>query len=58
MSIDKYLKDPDIECPFCDSGESEGHSMDFFDGNIYQKKSCLNCGKDWIDSYQLVGVIV
>lgn len=55
--IDKYVKDGGGYCPFCGSAQYEGHSLDFEGGSIYQKVSCNDCGKDWVDAYTLSNVL-
>lgn len=51
-----YLQKHGLQCPYCDSRDIEGGSMDFEAGEIAQKISCHDCGEMWTDVYRLVAV--
>lgn len=40
-------------CPFCDSSEIEGASIDVNADVASQEVSCTDCGASWLDHYQL-----
>lgn len=44
-------------CPYCESGETEGHSVDTGQGVAHQGMECLDCEKTWTDFYTLVRVL-
>jgi hypothetical protein len=52
----KYLEQRGPACPFCDSWDIEGGSMEFGSGEIAQKISCHKCNEQWTDVYKLVAV--
>jgi len=52
----RYLEKYGLVCPFCDSQDIEGGSLDFEAGEIAQKISCHNCGEMWTDVYKLVAL--
>ncbi len=52
----KYLERRGLVCPFCDSWDIEGGSMDFEAGEIVQRISCHECNEQWTDIYKLVAV--
>lgn len=54
--IEKYLKQHGIGCPYC-GGDIEGNSIDVDDGGASQKIHCLDCGRRWLDTYTLTGII-
>lgn len=43
-------------CPWCE-GTLEGGSVTIEFAAAYQPVQCVDCGRDWIDSYQLVGTV-
>jgi predicted Zn-ribbon and HTH transcriptional regulator len=44
-------------CPYCQSENIEGDaSFDFSGDDIRKNIECLDCGKQWIDTYSLSGV--
>lgn len=55
--INKYVKDGGGYCPFCGSADYGGHSLDFEGNAIYQRISCNDCGRDWVDCYTLTNVL-
>ncbi|MGA8224834.1 MAG: hypothetical protein WB780_24540 [Candidatus Acidiferrales bacterium] len=52
----EYLAQGGFACPFCDSRDIEGGSMDFDAGEIAQRISCHECSEQWTDVYKLVAV--
>jgi transcription elongation factor Elf1 len=54
--IDKYLEDSSV-CPYCGDGDITGGSVDVDTGGAGQKISCNNCDKQWVDCYDLTGII-
>jgi len=52
----KYLEERGLACPFCNSWDIEGGSMDFEAGEIAQRISCHKCNERWTDVYKLVAV--
>jgi transposase-like protein len=51
-----YLEQRGLVCPFCDSWDIEGGSMDFDAGEIAQRISCHKCNEQWTDVYKLAAV--
>ena len=49
----KYVQAGGVKCPFCDSQDIEGGSVEIDSGRAYQKVSCHKCGKAWHDGYTL-----
>jgi transposase-like protein len=52
----KYLEQRGLACPFCNSWDIEGGSMDFDAGEIAQRISCHECNEQWTDVYKLAAV--
>jgi hypothetical protein len=53
----KYVKSQGSFCPYCDSTDLEGGSMNG-DGNyIAMQVYCLNCKSKWQDIYTLTGIL-
>ena len=52
----EYLEHRGLACPFCDSRDIEGGSMDFEAGEIAQRISCHECNERWTDVYKLAAV--
>ena len=47
------------ECPFCRSTRIEGvHAANTGAGGAWQDIVCADCGKQWVDCYNLVGYVV
>lgn len=57
MSQKKYVEQDGIHCPFCDSTNLCGDSVEIDGGGATQPVSCNDCGKRWIDCYELTGYI-
>jgi len=55
--VKSYVKAGGVKCPYCNSEQIVCRSVDIDAGDAYQDISCLDCGKEWIDVYNLVGVI-
>jgi len=54
----KYIEAGGVECLYCGSSAGlEGGSIDIEFGEAHQEITCSECGRDWVDSYKLVGVI-
>ena len=54
LSQEDYLANPN-QCPYCQSSNIEGESMEV-DSNIsWQRIICNECGKSWTDLYKLIG---
>jgi len=51
--LEKYLKDADTICPFCESDQTEGDEIDQEANQVWQKIGCNNCGEEWTDVYIL-----
>lgn len=54
--LEKYLKTPH-KCPFCNSENLQGREIDIESGQAFQTVECLDCNKEWMDKYQLVGML-
>ena len=52
----KYLDSGGSICPYCESSQIEGGSIEIDGQQAWQKVSCLDCEKDWDDIYNLVDV--
>lgn len=52
---EEYLNNPNT-CPFCESTDIQGDSIDADYGSASQPISCVSCGKQWNDIYRLVDV--
>ena len=57
MTDRQYVKAEGGKCPFCRSRQIEGSSVDIDTGGASQEMSCLDCGKQWVDCYELTGYI-
>jgi hypothetical protein len=55
-AINQYLLTGGTSCPSCLSSNIEGGSIDIDQGRAWQNVSCTECGLEWTDGYQLVGV--
>ena len=53
----KYLKADGTCCPYCGSKQIEGQSVEIDGGGASQEVSCLKCGEQWVDCYELMDVI-
>jgi transposase-like protein len=52
----RYLEMRGLVCPYCDSRDIEGGSMDFDADEMVQRISCHKCNERWTDVYKLVAV--
>jgi hypothetical protein len=52
----QYLEQHGCVCPFCNSWDIEGGSMNFEAGEIAQSVSCHKCNEMWTDVYKLAAV--
>ena len=52
----RYLEMRGLVCPYCDSRDIEGGSMDFDAGEIAQRIFCHKCNERWTDVDKLVAV--
>lgn len=50
-----YLEDSS-KCPFCQSYQIEGSSVEISNDRAYQTVSCNDCDKRWTDIYKLSDV--
>jgi len=50
----EYVKSSN-HCPFCDSEQIEGESLDVNGNEAWQPISCIECGRRWLDIYTLIG---
>jgi hypothetical protein len=41
------------QCPFCESWDIEGESLDIEGGVITQIVNCVDCSKEWVDVFTL-----
>jgi len=48
-----YVKLRGGYCPFCESRNLNPSSSVFDKGNAYQYLDCLDCGRSWIEVYNL-----
>ena len=51
--LKEYVERGGIRCPFCSSDQIEGGSFDYEGAQVWQKISCLSCGEEWTDVYEL-----
>lgn len=54
--IKKYIEDGGYACPFCGSEDMGGDSVSTGGGEASQEMSCPECGAQWNDCYDLVGI--
>ena len=43
-------------CPFCESTDILGGSLDFIGGRIEQRITCQECGEHWWNIYRIIGL--
>lgn len=53
-----YLDCGGVFCPFCQSHDIEGQSIDVEEGLATQEMHCNECEEDWTDVYKLSSVRV
>jgi len=51
----RYVRFKGTRCPFCDSTDIVGQSVNIDGGGASQEVGCSACDREWIDLYQLVG---
>ena len=51
-----YLESGGMICPYCQSTNIEGRSVDIDGGKAYQKVFCVDCAGTWQDEYTLTAV--
>lgn len=54
--IKKYIEDGGCSCPFCGDEFIAGDDVTTGGGEASQEMSCSNCGAQWNDCYDLVGI--
>ena len=52
----EYLKTGGVHCPHCKSHNIEGGSFEYDSTVIWQKVTCYDCHKRWIDIHDLTSV--
>ena len=55
MTPEQYVQQKGLHCPFCNSVEFIGGSIEVSAGKASQEVTCSECGGAWLDEYQLVG---
>ncbi len=53
--IEKY-RSKSYCCPFCESPNVSGGSVQVDDGGAHQSMGCSDCDEEWTDLYELVGI--
>lgn len=53
---DKYLQNP-TQCPYCQSSDILGGSIEIENGKASQRITCQACGKAWHGVYTLTGIV-
>ncbi|MEC9362387.1 MAG: hypothetical protein VYC42_04105 [Pseudomonadota bacterium] len=57
MTAIEYVNVQGTLCPYCRSSQIEGEAVDIDGGHATQPMRCNDCGRDWIDRYQLTGFV-
>lgn len=52
-----YLATRGLNCPFCETGNIEGGSVEVNDGGAMQSCNCTDCEEEWTDIYKLSNVV-
>lgn len=52
---EKYLEHPN-NCPVCDSENINGSHIEAGDEAAWREISCLDCGAEWTERFELTGV--
>jgi len=52
---EEYVATGGVICPFCESSNIRGASLESSHGHVYQDCECDDCGKEWTDEYVLTG---
>lgn len=55
---EKYIAQGGVRCPYCGSEDLDGGSVQIDRGTASQDITCLDCGKEWEDTYVLVNSTV
>lgn len=57
MTSEKYVEGKGLHCPYChaDAGSFDGAEVEVDAGKAYQDVVCLECGREWRDTYVLTG---
>lgn len=55
---DKYLKNGGVRCPYCNSDDISGDSVEVDIGSASQEMFCHDCNATWNDLYTLSGISV
>lgn len=53
LTPEEYVAKRGMCCPFCQSDQIQGESIDFESSGVYQNIVCLSCKKEWTDVYKL-----
>ena len=54
--IQAYVDTGGIHCPYCESDQLTGHSLDLEAGHVWLAASCQSCDRRWEEQYTLAGV--
>lgn len=54
--VAQYLTCGGASCPSCLGTTLDGGSVDINEGRAFQRVTCNDCGLEWEDGYQLVGI--
>ena len=57
QQIAEYLDQGGVICPYCESLNIEGDSVEVDAGGSTQVVTCADCGASWYDCYTLTGII-
>ncbi len=55
LTPQQYAEKRGARCPFCESTELQGESIEVEDGAAFQRVGCLDCEGSWVDVYKLEG---
>jgi hypothetical protein len=55
-ALERYLAEGGVRCPRCGSKEVDCSDAEFDAGGAWGGVTCLACGLEWRDRYELVGV--
>jgi len=53
---DRYLSNGAQSCPFCESDQIEGSSIEIEGTEVYSQILCLGCKGEWHDIYKLTEI--
>lgn len=51
----EYANKDGHHCPFCESLDLDGESIEVDSGAAFQRVSCMECNGSWVDVYKLEG---